>query len=195
MAETATVPTETPEVTPEIKVVEVQNTVVDTSGYDEALKVLEEMRTRVEVDELPKIEERIATLREQKTKVASSADAQELAGYRMAKFDKEIATVLTGTNIKIEDVPGATPQERLANAQMFAKALAPALAAATPGTPSAPTPEQIAAHGAPNVPGGDIEVAATSLSDLDKAIEEGRPEDVMKNPVFRQNAGLAPIEK
>lgn len=192
MPEPETVVTEAP-ATPEIKVIEVQNTVVDTSGYDEALTVLEEMRERVDVEELPKIEERIAKIKEQRTKVESSADAQELASYRAEKFNKEIAAVLSGTPIKIEDVPGSTPQERLVNAQMFAKALAPALAA--PDNPSEPTPEQIAAHGAPITPGGDIPIEATVLSDLDKAVVDGRPKDVLSNPAFRESIGLAPIGK
>jgi len=174
-----------PAVAPEVKVVETTKTVVDTSGYDAAIEALEDSRQYVPEAELQTIDARIAELQSQKVKAASSAEAEELARYRREEADRKIKEM----GIDPSTVRGNTRDERLANAEMIAAAMKPVMDQVEElkkaRETDAPTPEQVAAHGEPMVPGGDIPEGHDSVKNISEGIDAGDMDKVLNDPAIQ----------
>lgn len=159
---------------------------VDLSGYDEAIKAQKQLIERAAPEETGAIQAEIARLEKEKTRVAASATNDELEFYRKhyeqererLQTEGELAKILKGTPWKPEQINGSTPAEKLAAAKNL-------VALAKPADPTAPTPEQVAAHGTPMVPNGPP-AGHDSQKNIDEAIQEGNLRRILDDPAYQE---------
>lgn len=176
---------------PEVKIVEVKETIVDTSGFDYAIAAQKKLMERAEPDELGDLEVELQRLESKQLEVSKSAETQELAQLRKEKFDRDMTDAFPG--VDVAKITGATNEERLNNARKESlrikdEKIAELEAKIASGEP---TPAQVAGWGeTPLIPGGDLD--PNEVAALDKAVDEADPLAVMQNPAFRKQAGLAP---
>jgi len=173
---------------PEIKIVETVNTVVDTTGYDAAIAAKEELMQYADEESLPHLRAEIEKLKTQRAESSASAERAELEEYRREKVNKQIADILPA-GIDPSKIPGKDAAERLANAKAIAEAVTPLnqqLADMTSRMESgSPTAEQIAAHGEPMVPSGEINIGEQTAQ-AEKMMNEGDVSGLTRGPMMNK---------
>jgi len=174
---------------PEVQVVNTTKTVVDTSGFDAAIKSLEDFKGRdyVPAEEIVAIDSRIAELRAEKAKAEQDTIVQELEQYRRKEFDQQIAKLLP-EDISPDSIRGETNEERLANAKLVAEVAKKYEAKLKEAKGSGPTPEQIEAHGEPVVPGAPdgVPEGHNPAQNIGEGIDKGDLARIVNDPEYEK---------
>jgi hypothetical protein len=175
--ETAPVAVEPPQVVVKTHV----EKVTDLSAFDTSISMWEEELAEAPVERVEVINSRIETLKAQRQAAQKSVEYEEFEAFKREKFNQLLSEILPA-GVDPNSIPGASAEERLANANKFKDLYSSAI------TPlekelkelkgqmesAEPTEAQRAAWGKPIKPGTDATVAD---------VLEGAEEDIDKGNV------------